>query len=453
MVYKRFSVLVILRVLLLVANSLGLAYVVVALDWLFTPFILTLLLVYQIIELIRFVNRTNNELSKLFLAIRHSDFSIGFSHRDLGSGFDGLSQEFSEVIRAFRENRIEKEAQYQYFKILAEQLTVGIISVDAAGKIELMNHAAEELLQAPNPGSWERLKSRLGQFAELVWAIPSGGNRLVEWTDGEEEHHFSVQVNVIRVPGRESKVITFQNIRSELELKEIKAWHKLIRILTHEIMNSVTPIASLTETLVMLLENDKQEQRPISELNEEVVADVRKALTTIQRRSNGLLHFVSDYRKLTKVPVPKLEPMVLLDLFHRLENLFQAEFENMGIHFNMQPPPPHMRVEADPRLIEQVMINLLVNAKDAVLEVPAPRLTVSAFRTQNNTYVEVSDNGAGIQPQHLEKVFVPFFSTKEEGSGIGLSLSRHIMKMHQGTIKVHSQPDEKTTFRLVFRSI
>ncbi|MGD1848301.1 MAG: PAS domain-containing sensor histidine kinase [Salibacteraceae bacterium] len=450
MVYKRFSVRVVVRLLLLLLNMMALAVIVVQTNWRFSLLILAMLMVFQVYELFRFINKTNHDLARFLYAIRNSDYSINFSGQQLGSSFEELYGSFREITDAYRMAKIEKEAQYQYVKAMVEHLNVGIISVNRKDEIVLMNPAAEEILNRPNPGTWTRLAAKSPEFTRVVDDIKTGGQKLVEIALDRESRYLNIYVTTIRLPEDQYTLYTFQNIRSEIELKEIEAWHKLIRILTHEIMNSVTPIASLTETLVGMLENESGSVRSAEALPEDWVEDLHMALKTIDRRSNGLLHFVNDYRKLSKVPHPKPEKVRVVDLLERVHTLMQPEANRKGIALEVAPVVRSLEIVADPRLIEQVLINLVINSLEALENTTHPSIQLRCYIESNRRVLEVADNGPGIAPEMLDKIFVPFFSTKEQGSGIGLSLSKHILKLHGGSLRTASTPGQQTSFYLEF---
>jgi signal transduction histidine kinase len=245
--------------------------------------------------------------------------------------------------------------------------------------------------------------------------------------------------------------VSLQNIRGELEETEIEAWRKLIRVLTHEIMNSITPISSLASTVNDLVRRPPSATEGTGSSEPETRIDVIQALETIQKRSEGLLHFVDAYRNLTLIPRPKFRLIRLDELLGRVRRLMDASIREHGIGFEIRVEPETLEIAADPELLEQVLINLLVNARQAVEGRPGARIAVTArLDARGRVLIQVTDNGPGIAPENLEQIFVPFFSTKENGSGIGLSLSRQIMRLHDGTISVHSKPGEDTVFTLRF---
>jgi signal transduction histidine kinase len=254
-----------------------------------------------------------------------------------------------------------------------------------------------------------------------------------------------------RVRGETVTLVSLQNIQSELEEKELEAWQNLIRVLTHEIMNSITPISSLASTAHDLIGDPATTEEGSGAITGDTIVDIRGALNTIHKRSQGLLHFVETYRSLTKIPRPRFQLFGVQDLFDRVGNLMGPQAAKIGVAVSMQVDPKDLMLEADPGLVEEVLINLVTNAMQALENTRAGRIGVSAFiDRRGRVIVEVSDNGPGIGEEALEKVFIPFYTTKANGSGIGLSLCREIMRMHRGTIHVRSKPGEETVFTMRF---
>jgi signal transduction histidine kinase len=244
-------------------------------------------------------------------------------------------------------------------------------------------------------------------------------------------------------------LVAMQNIQFELEEEEMKSWQNLIRVLTHEIMNSITPIASLASTAFGLLKDNQECEVP--ETVNEVMGDVREAVDTIEKRSKGLLTFIENYRKLTRIPKPDFKIVPVKDLFERVEQLIKDQIELKSIRFATQIDPESLTITADAGLIEQVLINLCKNAVEAVDGGIRPKIKLKAETDgRGNSVIKVVDNGKGISEEVAEKIFIPFFTTKQQGSGIGLSLSRQIMRQHKGTLRVSSMPNERTVFKLRF---
>ena len=245
------------------------------------------------------------------------------------------------------------------------------------------------------------------------------------------------------------KLISLQDIQSELEEKEMEAWQKLIRVLTHEIMNSITPISSLAKTVdELLLHQSKNENK---HLDDQEFIDIRDAVNTIQKRSEGLIHFVEAYRKLTRIPKPDLKQVDLKETIHQIKRLMEREFMDQNIQVHLEDSPASLNIFADPEQIEQVLINLIKNSIDALMKKKEKHIWIKTILDeQGRKVIEIKDNGSGIAPEAREHIFVPFYTTKKTGSGIGLSLCRQIMRQHLGSITAFSEPKESTTFRLLF---
>ena len=427
----------------------ALAFIFARTELFFNQIILLGIIIIQVSELIRFVTYTNREISKILMAIRYSDFSISFKGKKTGKSFQELQDAFVEIIDAFKKVSVEKEAQFKFLKVIVDNIKVGVIAVKEDYSIELMNKSAQKFLGIATPNYWKQFKQLQGQFAQQIESMDDNEKRLVELNLKGEKHQISVQINRLKILNYRYTIVTFQDIKSEIEQKEIEAWHKLIRILTHEIMNSVTPVTSLTETMIMLLEEGGQPKK-LDELDEETMEDLRFSLKTIQKRSTGLLHFVEDYRKLTRIKTLELEEVDILDLVKGTVTLLRKEFENSGVKLSIDESVKGL-IPMDQKLIEQVLINLLTNARHATTSDPNGQVSIALIKESDQKILQVIDNGEGINDEKKDQIFIPFFSTKEEGSGIGLSLSKHIMKKHRGDLTVSSQEGEGATFKLIFK--
>jgi len=274
---------------------------------------------------------------------------------------------------------------------------------------------------------------------------------LVKVENNSEVLHLALYATEFKLGGQKFSLVSIQNIHSELEEREMDAWQKIIRVLTHEIMNSITPIASLASTINELVKESYKDMSEEGEPDTEALGDIHQALQTIQKRSQGLLRFVDAYRNLTLIPKPNFQMFQIKELFARVEKLMQANFSNKAVKLNVSIEPESLELTADPGLIEQVLINLLLNALQAVETKKDAQIDLGArLDGRGKIIIQVSDNGPGIDKENLEKIFIPFFSTKEGGSGIGLSLSRQIMRLHKGTISVNSEPNVHTVVTLLF---
>jgi nitrogen fixation/metabolism regulation signal transduction histidine kinase len=417
-------------------------------DLFFSQIIVFSLILLLSFELIRFVNRTNKELKKLFNSIRHQDFSASFGQRKLGRSFDDLSEVLSEVVRAFRNVKIEKEAQLQLLQVIIDQINVGIVAVKSQHEIVLINKKAIDILEIPGLSTWNIDFPLINKIDKEIYAMKSQGNKLLEIKIGDEIKQLSFHVNKTVFLEEDLSLMTFHDIRSEIEQKEIEAWYKLIRILTHEVMNSITPLSSLTETILMLLENKDGTPKDIAEISNEEVVDIRNSIKTIQGRSVGILDFVDAYRRLTNIPHPEFEQVKIKEIIDRVESLFSGDLKKKKIMLQKNLQNPELSIHADKHLIEQVLINLLSNSIYALEKSFKPKIIIKVYAGKYQTTIDVIDNGKGISDEKIDKVFIPFFSTRDGGSGIGLSLSKQIIYLHHGRIKVKSSEGKGTTFRI-----
>jgi two-component system, NtrC family, nitrogen regulation sensor histidine kinase NtrY len=449
MLFKRFNFLVVFRLALIIGNVILIGIILGDKRLFFNQIILGSILVIQIIELIRFVNHTNRELTRFFLAIRHSDFSITFRQAELGKSFKELQQSMVDVIDAYKQVKIEKEGQFHFLQMLVNQLQIGLIALEN-DDITLINPTAESLLGISGLKNWRFVRQLNPGFANQVHDLGDNGKKLVEMRIESETKFLSVTVSSLITLGRHQKLITVQDINSEIEQKEIEAWHKLIRILTHEIMNSVTPISSLTETIQTVVTGKDGNQKQLADITTENISDIRFALQTIQKRSDGLLTFIDNYRKLTRVPQPKPQKIIVSQLLASVKNLMNAELEQKGISLAVTGMQ-NLTVVADPVLLEQVLINLITNSIHALQDRRNGKITIESVRQNHHIVISVADNGRGISQKEISEIFTPFFSTRKEGSGIGLSLSKQIISMHGGSIKVKSEAGVGTTMLLYLR--
>ena len=448
---KRFSLILTLRIVLLLATMVGLAIIFGRADLFFNQIIVGIIIIIQVTELIRYVQRTNRDLAKFLLAIRNADFTVHFG-QEPDRSFQSLHTAFREILNTYRQMSAEREGQYQYLQLLLSHINVGIISLRGDDEITLINSVALELLHTDTYHYWHNLQKKYPTLVQEVDALREGESKLIELTVGGEAKRLSVQVRSAILMQQPYRIITLQDIEQEISQSEVEAYHRLIRILTHEIMNSITPIASLSETLLMMLTDEQGALKSWDALGTTYLEELAYSLQTIGKRSDGLLHFVEDYRTLTKVPQPQADRVAVKNLLRSVGHLMQAEFQQQNIALDIEVEPEEAIIWADLRLVEQVLINLLTNSGHALTSTPSPRITLRSYPHHDQQVIEVSDNGAGIEAGKLDQIFVPFFSTKEQGAGIGLSLSRHIMTRHGGSIKVQSQPGIQTSFFLYFRT-
>jgi len=451
--FKKFRLRIIIRILLITANLLLLLILFRQKELIVVTSITCVLVIFQIVSLIAFVERTNRKLTQFLESIRHSDFSTSFSDKGLGRTFEGLNRAFNEVIAEFRKNRAEKEEHYNYLLTVVQHINIGILAFQRHGKVDIFNNATKRLLKIHNIQYVQELGSIKPDLPEMLLAMKSGDRQLVKVVVDDDLLQLSVYATEFRMRGEEYVLVSFQNISSELDEKEIESWQNLIRVLTHELMNSITPISSLASTVAdILFEPDQPaEEASFRELDHEDIQNVNEAIVTIRNRSHGLLNFVESYRNLTRIPRPNFRYFPVKDLYDRAQALMKPKMEEYGITCTKKLFPEGLMITADPDLLDQVFINLLLNAMEAVREVPDPHIEIIAsLNAGDKVTIDFVDNGQGIKPDILDKIFMPYFTSRKDGSGIGLSLSRQIMHLHKGTITVKSKPGEGAIFRLNF---
>jgi nitrogen fixation/metabolism regulation signal transduction histidine kinase len=451
MVYKRFGTIVFVRIIFLSLSIFVLFYLFDETKLIATTFIVFIIIIIQIYSLIHFVQKTNREIARFFSSVKYSDFSQSFKFNIKGSAFEELSSSFSEVIDEFRKARTEKEEHFRYLQTVVQHVSIGLLAYTSDGNVELINNAAKRLIKINNIKNISELSAISNSLLEALLKISAGEKILVKIADGNELSQLSIHAAEFKLKGNHYKLSSISNIQSELEEKEMEAWQNLIRVLTHEIMNSVTPIVSLSSTASLLLEEVDKKIKAVCDPSIDNLDDVKEALNTIIRRSKGLLHFVDDYRNLTRIPVPNFQIIYITSLFERISKLFSDQLKEKNIKFTYTTQPAGLEVTADPDLIEQVIINLILNSFNAVSNMPAPEINLlGTIDNYGKVMIQVADNGKGVPEELYDKIFIPFFTTRKDGSGIGLSLSRQIMRLHKGGITVKSIPKKETIFTLRF---
>lgn len=448
---RRFRFQVVMRVIVLCFSVFATVLFLLPTKLVATIIVAALLVVIQVYALIRYVENTNLHLSRFLMAVKHGDFATSFRDGRLGPSFNELIGAFNEVMDRMRQTRSEKEEHYRYLQTVVHHVGIGLIAFLPDGTVDLFNTAAKRLLKAATLKNIRSLEAFSPALVETLMSLRPGEKALVKI--GEEEMELALHAAEFRLKDQLYTLVSLQNIQSELQEKELEAWQKLIRVLTHEIMNSMTPITSMTATVLDLLKAlpaPEKDQAEVS-VDAETVSDITGALSTIHKRSQGLTEFVNAYRNLTLIPKPNFKVFAIDELFARIEKLMESKLAETGVVFHWSVEPQTLELTADPILMEQVLINLTINALDALKDTNGARIDLTAGMGETGkVVVRVKDNGPGIAKEALAKVFIPFFSTKKTGSGIGLSLSRQIMKLHKGSMSVHSEPDIETIFTLKF---
>ncbi|MFP4621471.1 MAG: sensor histidine kinase [Bacteroidales bacterium] len=448
MIYKNFRLVVSFRILLLAA-TIFLFFYTLTLDYFITPFLIGVLIIFQIILLVKYVDITNRNLATFLESIRFSEFNRSFHIEGLGKSFDELNKAFNEVIMDFQKIRQQLEEQYQYLNSVVSNIDISIITYHKDGTVDMVNQAFQDLFQIYNVKHIQQLEKVSTELKDILMNLQPGKNYVLKVRQEDDILQLAVYGREFRLHTRTITLVTIKDIQYVLEEQETETWQKLIRVLTHEIMNSITPVASLTSTLSLMVNETKEEHG--GRLDEESTEEIQKALKTIHKRSEGLLHFVNTYRSLTKIPKPNFDIVKARDLFNDIKSLMEKNLTDNHIRLVTRVDPDHLEFYADSKLIEQVLINLITNAIHALEERNDGRIDLKAFRSKRGRpTIQIIDNGRGILQDVLDKIFIPFFTTKPKGSGIGLSLSKQIMRLHGGSITASSEPEKGTTFTLTF---
>lgn len=444
---KNFEWWIVLRVLLLLAVLTVAAFLVVQRHYVYLVLVLPVL-IFQVAEFFRFQRKAYEELNQFVESVHYRDFSRYFDVKHAPVELQPLRQGFNEINTTFKVISKERETQYQYLQKVLELVDTGILSYEeGTGNIVWMNETLKKMLQIPYLRTIYLLEKRDAALCRDILSLKPGATLIA--TAHADRTAFKVLLSAtgFQTDGKKFKLIVFQNVEEALDETEARAWQKLLSVMTHEIMNSVAPISSLADTLRHRL------QASMQHLNNDTgsVDDLELGIATIKRRSEGLLKFAETYRNLNKITTLSLKKVYVRDIFENLLTLMQPTLEQKKIEADTILKDTDLQLEADTSLLEQVLINLLVNAIEAVKDRPEPKIVLSAYIAGNNrTVIKVADNGSGITPELLDKIFIPFFSTRKSGSGIGLSLCKQIMLLHKGNIQVQSVVGEGTAFLLQF---
>ncbi len=450
MIFRRFNIRIIAQVVFMALTSLLLMWSLYQEHLSVAPYTFGFLLVFQIIGLIGYIQHANKKLVRLAELIKNRGFMERFPETDTVGSQQQLHSMYNEIIQLIADAQIEKEGEHHYFQQALEIIGTSIVSFDQNGNIGLFNNAACELLNISRIRNIAEIGDASPELLKFLKRIKHNEKKLFKFHLDDGPLMLSVQCRIFVLREKEIKLISFQNISTELQGEELEAWQKLINVLRHEIMNSVAPVKSLTSTIIRMLSLNGQ-PRKTEEVTDATIADALTALHAIEKRNQGMLKFVESYRDLTKIPTPGFETISISDLFDSIRILMGEGLKAKNIKLTTFITPKNLKFYADEKLISQVMINLVKNSIDALEEKEGGVIEISASRpTDGETVIKITDNGTGIPAELAEKIFIPFFSTKTNGSGIGLSLSRQIMQLHKATINVQSSPDQGTTFTLKF---
>lgn len=445
--FKRFGWNIFLRSLLVFA-VLFLASFALLKEWYALMLIVLPVIIYQFVDYYKFHKKAQTEIEQFVESVHYRDFSRYFDVKQAPTELQAFRSGFNEINSTFKVISKEKETQYLHLKTILEIVDTGILSYEIqSGEILWMNESLKNLLQIPYLKTIYSLEKRNAALYEDIIKLKAGEQLVHVISKNKNTFRILLSATIFQNDARNYKLIAFQNINEALDESESQAWQKLLSVMTHEIMNSVAPISSLAETL----KGRVQETVAHPQNSHEALNDIEMGITTIQKRSEGLLRFTETYRSLSKITKANVSKFLLIELFDHVQQLMQPNLEKKNITLEVILRDPFLSLEADSALIEQVLINLLLNAIDAVKNNPGPKIVIAGeVSLTGKITISVSDNGSGIPHELLDKIFIPFFSTKKTGSGIGLSLCKQVMVLHKGSINVQSIEGEGTVFVLGF---
>ena len=450
MVYRRFSVGITLRIIIIIACVYLAIWLYYAQSLWLAPSILGVVVVFLAGEMIFYVNSINHKLARFLDSIRFTDFSSSFTaDSKMGGSFREVNKAFNGVMDVFKQTRAEKEEQMLFLQVIIQHINTGIISFNAEGKIGVINNAAKHLLQIPQFRDIKDLGKLSTKLLQEVIELKPGQRISFKVSNAL---HLIIQSASLKMGGQSWTLLSLQNINAELQSNELEAWQNLTKVLRHEIMNSITPISSLVESLRTILDEDSYVQQEGFLIKREGFQDIQEGLDTIANRSKGLVNFVNAYRDYTSIPEPKKESVPIRQLLEEVIGLMREELRLQQIDLETEVIPAGLEISCDPDQISMILINLIKNASESI-QVQADRTVWVRALGQGDmgSVIQVEDHGPGIIPEAQERIFVPFYTTKKTGSGIGLAISRQIMNLHRGSLSVNSLPNEKTIFTLSFR--
>lgn len=455
MIFKHFRTGVIWRVFVIVTAVTSSVFLWVQSDYIFSAIVITLLSAGMILNLIYYVEKTNEKLIRFLNGIRFNDFSLTFADNELGSSFHDLNRAFNRIIEQFKAERAERQESVRYLETVVHHVGVGLLVFDNDGEVKLFNITAKRMLNIPVLRKIDSLREIQPKLYDAITTLRGGERTLVSFHLNNSRHQWAVHAAEFVMHEHNYKMVSLQNISGELEEKEMEAWQNLTQVLAHEIMNSITPIASLSETVHSFLSEKIEKGSDTSTIDNETVQDVDEALTTIRNRSYGLMRFVQSYRDFTQIPQPDLQRVRVYDLLARIEHLMKGEFKKQEVAVHVNTDPETLTVLADPQLIEQVLINLTKNALRALKSTDHPEIKYTGcLDDRGRITIRVQDNGPGIDKELQDKIFIPFYTNSGtdsvKGTGIGLSLSRQIMRLHNGGLYLKTESISGTTFIMRF---
>jgi two-component system nitrogen regulation sensor histidine kinase NtrY len=447
---KSYLLNILFRILLIAAVSFGIGACIFTGQPLLPCIILSLVLIILVVNLIHYQNKINEQINYFFEAVRNEDFSLTYPALKGDKILEKLNRNLNNVNKQIQQIKINNQQQEQYFRALLDHVGTGILTFDEKGFVIHANGYVKRLLGMEQLTHLKQVEKVDIQLANLLRQMQQHEQKLVNFNGKNGQTNMLIKATAFKSRDQQLMLLSVQDINQELDEKELDSWLRLIRVLTHEIMNSIAPVTSLSESLSSYYMKDGK-MISKEDINEKIIQNTIRGLDIIREQGKGLIHFVELYRRFTRLPKPDKKPIGVASMLERTMMLNQNAFDEKQIEYAVSVKDPALTIMADENLISQVLNNLVKNATEALGEGEGGKIELAAGVNQKNQVeISVKDNGPGIPPAIINEIFVPFFTTRTNGNGIGLSLSRQIMRLHGGSLKVHSVQDKETVFTMVF---
>jgi two-component system nitrogen regulation sensor histidine kinase NtrY len=441
---------IIFRIVLIILPSMAAGWMIASGRSLTLILLCLFFVIIVIISLIKYLNSTNRKISYFLESVQNEDSTLSFTTDITDKPIREIYQGLTKVNKQIQQLKIKGRQQEQYFQTLLEHLNTGIVTFNSEGFVHHANSSAKKMLGVDILTHINQLERVNPNLFQAIRNITPPEQKLVSVTTERGIIQLSLKSTSFKAKDNELILLSIQDIRNELDEKELDSWMKLIRVLMHEIMNSIAPITSLSESLSKYFAIEGRPALP-EEIDEKTIQTTIRGLNVIKEQGKGLMLFVESYRKLTHLPKPDKKVFKVEELVNRIKVLYASLESSDKIKLTVSLFSPDMELFADENLISQVLINLIKNALQSNERNPEGRIQITArFNSENRPEIRVTDNGPGIPAEIMEQIFVPFFTTRENGSGIGLSLSRQIMRLHGGSLQARSVLGKETVFSLIF---
>mgnify|MGYP003667471929 CR=1 FL=1 len=448
MASKSFYFQLVLRVVFISLSAMGLAYFFFDENYKLTTLFLVILVLLSI-YLIKYVNHTNRKIAYFFESIKNEDFTLRFPEYENVKSLKELNRSLNMLNEMIHKVHVQNQVQEKYYQEILKHADIGILTINNKGHILYANPRVEHLLNYTPLNHVKQLLQVDKGLYELFATLEPFQRKLIELTNEREKIQLTLKSTTVTVDNKNLLVVVVQDIQKELDEKEADSWVKLIRVLTHEIMNTITPITSISESILNYYKKDDG-LIPVEELTEKHIQNTYKGLEVVKEQGNNLMDFVQSYRSFLNIPIPDKSLVEAQNLLQKVLVLIKQENSN-NIDFEIEVTPIDLGLFIDEKQITQVLLNLCKNGVQSIASQENGSIKITAGITTNGEkYITVWDNGPGIPPELMDEIFIPFFTTKNTGTGIGLSLSKQIVRLHGGSLKLRSIPNYETIFTLLF---